>query len=121
MKKIIGMFCLTLLLAGCQADNQIEGEAIDIEILISTNNQEEILNQDQLEVEDSAILLDVLKEHYEVEASSEGFITAIEGVEQYDDFYWFYEVNQEEVFVGAGEYELSDGDEVNFDLHEWEE
>lgn len=92
-----------------------------VTITISKDHNEEIITEKEVAIEEGAILLDVMKENFDIE-EDDGFITSIDGVEQ--DFEaqmsWIYFVNDEMAPVGAGEYELSVGDKVNFDLQAWE-
>jgi hypothetical protein len=80
---------------------------------------EEIDNVD-LAVDNGAILLDAMKENMEIE-ETDGFINSINGVEQSekDNKFWIYIVNDEQVTVGANEYELLDGDQVVWELTEF--
>ncbi|PXW91706.1 uncharacterized protein DUF4430 [Streptohalobacillus salinus] len=120
MKKVwLSLIVGLLLLVGCNTETASD-DKIDISVIISIDNDEERLVDETLSVEEGAILLDVLDEQYDIQKSDEGFIEGIEGQEQYDNHYWFYEVNDEEAYVGAGEYELADQDVVHFDLHEYE-
>lgn len=69
-------------------------------------------------VEEGTTVLDALREQYEV-VEEDGFIVSIEGIEQDEELgkYWMYEVNNEQAMVGAAEYELKDGDQVNWFLN----
>ncbi|SEN41665.1 protein of unknown function [Amphibacillus marinus] len=120
MKKILLAMSFLVMLVGCQSGELNQGNDIEVSIIISLDNEEEVISEDSIRVSDGANLLSVLEENYEIEVTDDGFITAIEGYEQFDNHYWFYEVNNEEANVGAGDYELSDGDSVHFDLHSWE-
>lgn len=135
----IGTFLLTLsLIVGCsQADtgenssvrqevetetNIVNDEEAKIVITISKDRGEEIIAQEEIAIEEGAILMDVLKENFDIEETG-GLITAIEGISQdeEEEKYWIYTVNGEMAMVGANEYELEADDEVTFDLQAWEE
>ena len=136
MKKFIQLlFTLVLaagLLLGCSNDtteetdntsteNQTQSEETQeqaVHITISEDIGEEVLSEKDIEIEEGAILMDVLKDNYEIEEDG-GFITGIDGVtaEDGEEKYWMYEVNGEMAEVGANEYELEAGDDVVFDLH----
>ncbi|WP_053219355.1 DUF4430 domain-containing protein [Virgibacillus senegalensis] len=90
-------------------------------ITVSENEGENIITEKDVEIEEEAILLDVMKENFEVE-ETDGFITSIEGVSQNEEKgkYWMYTVNGEMAEVGANEYELHPEDEVTFDLQAME-
>lgn len=92
-----------------------------IKVTISKDEGEEILSEKEIAIEEGAILMDVLKENFDIEEDG-GFITSIDGVapEEGEQVAWMYFVNDEMAMVGAAEYELSPGDEVTFDLQAWE-
>lgn len=74
----------------------------------------------ELAVDNGVILLNAMKENIEIE-ETDGFINSINGVEQSEkeNKFWVYTVNDEQVTVGAGEYELLDGDQVIWELTEF--
>jgi len=92
-----------------------------IHVTISKDEGEEVLSEKEIAIEEGAILMDVLKENFDIEEDG-GFVTSIDGVapEEGEQVAWMYFVNDEMAMVGANEYELSPGDEVNFDLQAWE-
>ena len=133
MKKWLLLLASTLVLAGCGQTTQTEEvtstpvesseQAVLAEVTVSvTVDGEEIDEGEQvLEVEEGAILLDVMKEHYELE-EADGFISAINGHEQDEEAgkYWLFDLNGEMAEVGAAELELSDGDLVEWKLEAFE-
>ncbi|HEX6594561.1 MAG TPA: DUF4430 domain-containing protein [Bacillota bacterium] len=90
-------------------------------ITVSKDEGEKMIIEQEVPIEEDAVLMDVLKEHFEIE-EEDGFITSIEGVapEEGEEKAWMYFVNGEIASVGANEFELSPGDEVTFDLQAWE-
>lgn len=92
-----------------------------VSFTISVDNGSKELAQEEVTIEEGALLLDVLQENFEVEVTEEGYITSIEGVTQdvgdHEGKWWMYEVNGEFAEVGAAEFELNAGDKVVFDLH----
>ncbi len=128
MKKnlytIISVFLMSLFLVACGggddgATNSDEGqESVTITISSSVSGETEELTSEELEVSETASLLEVMEENFDVETTEDGFITSIEGESQDVDngHYWLYEVNEEEVNVGANDYDLEDGDAVEFEL-----
>ncbi|HLR80009.1 MAG TPA: DUF4430 domain-containing protein [Bacillota bacterium] len=102
--------------------NQSSTEAEEtVVITISKDEGEKIIAEQEIAIEADAILMDVLKDSFEIEEEG-GFITSIEGVAPEDDEEkaWMYFVNGEMASVGAEEFELHPGDEVTFDLQAWE-
>jgi len=78
---------------------------------------EEVATQEVM-FEEGDVLLNVMDENFEMEYSSEGFVNSIEGHEQNEDegLYWLFDVNGEMAPVGAGEYELNEGDQIEWNL-----
>ena len=101
-------------------DNVAQDEEESVAITISKDEGEEIIDEKEVSIEADAILMDVLKENFEVEEDG-GFITSIEGVAPKEDEEkaWMFSVNGEMANVGANDFELSPGDEVTFDLQAW--
>ena len=135
--KYFGVMLLAIaLLAGCSNSNTEEDansnttvstnessgadeELADNEVrlTVTIDNGTENVTEEVVEVEEGAILLDVLKDTFYVEEDN-GFITSIERVSDDADEgkFWMYSVDGESAPVGAGEYELNGGEEVVFDL-----
>lgn len=108
--------------ANTDADNnteQTENEATVV-VTLTKNDNEEIISEREIEVSEGDILLDVMVEDFDAKHDN-GFITSIDGVEADDpnEEGWLYYVNGDEAPVGAGEYELSDNDNVRFDFQKW--
>ena len=91
-------------------------------VTISKDKGEELISEKDIPIKKGDILLDVMRENFELEEAEGGFITSIDGIEQDVDkgIGWMYFVNGEMAMVGAAELELSPGDKVNFDLQPWE-
>ena len=92
-----------------------------VAISITKKKGEETVAKKEIPIEGGAILMDVLKENFEVEEDG-GFITSIEGIEanESEKMAWLFFVNDESAKVGANQLELSPGDTVHFDLQSWE-
>ncbi|WP_101844123.1 DUF4430 domain-containing protein [Halobacillus sp. Marseille-P3879] len=134
MKKKIHTLFISLLaaalLAGCQSEGGQEEEGsqeadqeqeITIEVEISENEGEEVISTEEHSVEEGSVLMDVMEDNYEIE-EEEGFINSIEGIraEDGEEKAWMYTINGEDASVGANEYEVEEGDEINFDFQSWE-
>ena len=135
------VFAAILLLAGCGADGGSgeddasmndtaeqteENDAAEqnedtVLITISIDEGSEYVDEKEIPVEEGDILMDVMKENFYVE-EEEGFITSIERVSADEDEEkgWIFYVNGEMAMAGAEEYELSPGEEINFDFQPWE-
>ncbi|HLS08599.1 DUF4430 domain-containing protein [Lentibacillus sp.] len=103
------------------ADGELSED--EIRITISKDNGTEYIAEEEIEIEEGAILMDVLQDNFYVETGEGGqFITSIERVpaEENEQKAWLFEVNGEMADVGAAEYELSPGDVVTFDYRAWE-
>lgn len=135
--RIIALMLTIGLLGACASDNgasdnapttdQVETtqteshEEEKIEVTLSKDNGDEVIQEKEIPIEDGAILMDVMKENFDIEEDG-GFITSIEGVapDEGEEKAWMYFVNDEMASVGAAEFELSAGDEVTFDLQAWQ-
>lgn len=131
------IFIAGLLLMGCaDSDNgtkeaeketnneQVENDANaeeNIEITISEDHGETTILEKEVTIEEDDILLDVMKENFKIE-EQDGFITSIDGKApaEGEQKSWMFFVNGEMGLVGAAEYELSQNDQVVFDLQAWE-
>ncbi len=100
-----------------QQQEQADETEEEVQFTISEANGETVIEQKDITIDDGAILMDVLKQHFEVE-ETDGFITSIEGhsIDEQEGIYWMYDVNGEMASVGATELELTDGDHIHFDL-----
>ncbi|MFD2630721.1 DUF4430 domain-containing protein [Oceanobacillus kapialis] len=103
--------------------NQTTEQAEDtVRITLTKDQGEEYIHEKEIPVKEGDILLEVLQDNFYVETDETGkFITSIERVSSEDDESraWIYTVNGEEATVGAADYELQPGDEVNFDFQKW--
>lgn len=97
-------------------DQPVETETDTVSITIKDG--EETLTEKEVPIEEGAVLLDVMEENFQVEATEDGFITSLEGVSQNEEEgkYWLFDINGEPSPVGAAEYELQPGDEIVFTL-----
>ncbi|GEM04476.1 hypothetical protein HMI01_14640 [Halolactibacillus miurensis] len=125
MKKWLFSFLVVLvMLTGCANDGEGASsevtDPIDVDIIISLDNDAERLVDETLTVNDGANLLEVLTDEYDIEKTADGFIQSIEGHAQTSSAFWLFDVNGAPSEVGAGDVELSDGDDIHFDLHEYE-
>ena len=115
------LLILSFLLIGCSKNESIEStigakENISINIVINENGKE--IHNKNLEIpEDNRVLLDILKDNFDIEEDN-GFITAIDGMEQDPDsnIYWLYLINGEFAEVGTKEYKVENNDKIEFNL-----
>lgn len=139
MKKSLLLLSSIFILSACgnptteqEVSTQTESSSVEV---ISTDDQEnaievtisvEVPDEDYSEsasysVEEGALLLDVMKEHFDVEDDN-NFITSINGYQQDADanMWWLFDLNGEMAEVGAHELELEDGDQVEWNLSAFE-
>ncbi|WP_217984676.1 DUF4430 domain-containing protein [Terribacillus saccharophilus] len=128
MKKALHMLSALLLaagiLAGCGTaeqpqQNQQAEQQTEQQVTVTLSEDGEEISSKEVSFEEGDILLDVMKENFEIEEDG-GFITSIDGHAQDANAnkYWLFTVNEEMSPVGANEVELKDGDEVVFNLQE---
>ncbi|WP_099158399.1 DUF4430 domain-containing protein [Virgibacillus ndiopensis] len=131
------------LLVGCSSDDESNSEATTngqteqsggnevkneenqevVTITISKDKEAEFITEKKIAIEEGAILMDVMKENFEIETDFDGgFITSINGVapKEGEQKSWMFFVNDEMATKGAKEITLSPGDKVSFDLQAWE-
>lgn len=137
MKKTMWLFLISLFIGACSTEQPAENEAtntsiateevdssaeleeetitVNVEIMVDDEVVSELSKE--LEVEAGMVLLDVMKDHYDIKEENT-FIQAIEGFEQNEDdnTWWVYELNEEEAFEGAADYEVQDGDQITWAL-----
>lgn len=92
--------------------------AVSVDIVVDGEEVPELSKE--LEVESGLTLMEVMKNHYEIEEDG-GFLQAIEGYEQSEEenLWWVYQLNGEDGMVGASEYEVEDGDSIIWALTEF--
>ncbi|MGO4939325.1 DUF4430 domain-containing protein [Fundicoccus sp. Sow4_D5] len=100
-----------------------ETDADLVEVTVSVTEDGELITDGEqvVEVEEGALLLDVMKEHYAITEDG-GFISAINGVEQDEDAgkWWMFDVNGAMGETGAAETELQAGDLIEWKLEAFE-
>ena len=72
---------------------------------------------------DKEILIDVLKDINELEVVTEdsqygAYITSIKGIEQGNNYYWSYYINDEYATVGVSSCKIEEGKTYNFKIEE---
>ena len=98
-------------------------DVVTVEVTISVTEDGELIENGEqvVEVEEGALLLDVMKENFEIE-ETDTFINAINGVEQdaTANKWWLFDVNGEMAQKGAAETELKAGDLIEWKLETYE-
>lgn len=132
---ILSLLMAGILMTGCgvseiqdktsSSEKQVESsivqeESKEVFAIVKVVVDGEEMNDVELAVDNGVILLDAMKENMKIE-ETDGFINSINGVEQSEkeNKFWVYTVNDEQVTVGANEYELLDGDQVVWELTEF--
>lgn len=137
LRKLFVLLSVGVVLAGCATDqadetqeteqtveevNQAEELAevtANIDVLIDGEQVADLSKE--VTVPEGTYLMDVMHEEYDV-VDEGGFLSAIEGYEQDVDAerYWMYYINDEMPSVGAAEYELEEGDTIEWRLEDSE-
>lgn len=87
-----------------------------VKITLSIHEGSEYIDEMDVDVEEGDVLMDLLKQTFEVD-EDDGFINSIQGKEpEDDDEAWMIFVNGEMAEKGADELKPSPGDEVLLDL-----
>lgn len=96
-------------------------EETAIQVTMNIYVENELKESVILETQKDAFLLDVMKEQLKIK-EDDGFVTAINGVEQDKDkgLFWMFDVNGEMSPVGAKEVKLSADDVIDWKLESFE-
>lgn len=140
MKKLLLLSTVLLLVACGQTTNDTVEETAPetvetVESSTETDSaQEEVINitvsvdgevieegEQEVELEEGQNLLDLMEANFDIE-QTDGFISSINGYEQDEEAgkYWLYDVNGEMAEVGAQEFELNNGDQIEWKLEAFE-
>ena len=127
IKLLFAMILTVGVLFGCDSTNvepnnsATEQAEVQVEIIISVENGEDIIATEELAIESGKSLMEVMEENFDV-VNNEGFISAINGIEPEDGepYAWFCTINGEHAMSGAEDYVIEDGDVIEFDFHSWE-
>lgn len=98
-----------------EAETAADEITADFDIVVDGESVADL--SEEITVPEGTYLLDAMEETYDLEEEG-GFISAIEGYEQDEDegLYWLYYINDEMPSVGAADYELEDGDQIEWSL-----
>lgn len=129
MKKLLALLATGFILTGCmgpESDTEVDisneissvvEDAVSVTISVTVDGELIEDGTKELEVEAGSILLDVMKDAFEIEETNT-FIDSINGHEQDADAgrYWLFDVNGEMAPAGANDTELEEGDVVEWKL-----
>lgn len=132
----LSLFLLSLgLLVGCSSEvvetpvdkpkeetvEEVEPKEVEVSINIIVEGDQIDEYSHSYDVAYGMKLMDIMKEHYRL-VEEHGFIQCIEGNGQDEDegLFWAYDVNGEMGEVGAAEYELQEGDVIDWKLIRFE-
>lgn len=135
LRKLFLLLTTGLVLTGCATDttdapedtSSADVESVEeaeeitatIEIVIDGESLADLSKE--VTVPEGTYLLDVMHEEYDV-VDDGGFLSSIGGYEQdvAAERYWMYYTNDEMPSVGAAEYELEEGDQIEWRLEDSE-
>lgn len=119
MKKLLLPVLVTgLILVGCQEEEkEVVQESSVVDVTVTVSDTEKVISEKELEVVEGSTLSEVMTENFEIE-EEDGFVTAIEGVEQSPEegMYWVFEVNNEMINEGADDFVVSEDDVIDWEL-----
>lgn len=88
-----------------------------------TKDGEEVISEKTVEFEEGESLMEVMERNFELTLDDTNeFIVGIDGLDSdtANSYFWTYEVNEEDIMVGAKEFVLKADDVVHFDYAKWE-
>ena len=141
LKKLFLLLSTGLVLVGCFADtkeapegtetpvvedvdgadaNSSEEEQVSADILISIDGETLADLNKEITVPEGTYLLDVMEAEYDIVDEGAGFLSSINGNEHDMDAerYWLFYVNDEMASVGAADYEIEEGDVIEWKLED---
>jgi len=126
--KIMYLLIVLMLLVGCGTKPISNSEDKNIEVIISKNFGNEIIDKKKIIINDDLTVMDVMQDNFTIEtAYGGGFINAIDDIKsgftnskERKKFDWFYYVNGISAEIGADDYYLEEGDQIIWDYHNWE-
>lgn len=94
-------------------------QAVTVSIKIFIDGQEQTALAQAVTVPEGTTLMEVMTENYEI-AHENTFITEINGHPQdlTANRFWLYDINGEMAMVGMAEYELKEGDDIEWKLED---
>lgn len=92
---------------------------VSASITINSGEEEQVLSVQEVKVNEGKTALDLTERVADVETSGEGemaFVTSIDGIEAdaSKNEFWELVINGESAQVGAGSYEIKDGDKIEW-------
>lgn len=90
----------------------------EVRLTISINNGEQYINEQQVEIEDGANLLEVLDETFYIETDEDDELTSIEriAISEEEGTSWHLFVNDDLSDIPAKDYTLNGGERIILDL-----
>lgn len=109
------------LIAGAQLTQTPQGNQVDVNLTVDYGDS---IDSRIVSVNNTSSAFHALNTTYPVKYQESSFglyIKGVNGVSSNDSYYWMYEVNGEAPEVGAGQYQLTGGENVAFSLMSSEE
>ena len=100
--------------------NSSEEEQVSADILISIDGETLADLSKEITVPEGTYLLDVMEAEYDIVDEGAGFLSSINGNEHDMDAerYWLFYVNDDMASVGAADYEIEEGDVIEWKLED---
>ena len=124
LKLLLALILTSGILFACDSadeEQQSEVTEIQIEVIISLENGEEVIEEEELTINAGQNLMEVMEDNFDV-VNEGGLLMAINDIRAEGDqpYSWFYTINGEHAMTGAADYIVEDGDLIEFDFHSWE-
>ncbi|MBQ8534832.1 MAG: DUF4430 domain-containing protein [Bacilli bacterium] len=126
MKRILKLLLVVivafLITTGCtKKEETVTSKEKEVKIIIYDKNKEVIY--DETVLTNKELLIDVLKEQDEIDLKTENgqygeYILSINDIEQGDNYYWTYYVNEEYASVGVSQYKIKNNEKYEFKIEE---
>lgn len=113
---VVVLLVVGLWTSGLASNNPTTADQ-DTEVTVTISTEEELVN-DTVSIASDTSLMELMQQHYDIIVTDEGFIKAIEGVEQdpENNLFWIYEVNDERSNESADDFIPEEDDRISWQL-----
>lgn len=124
MKRIVKILSVViavfLIATGCtKKDETVKHQEKKVQIIIYNKNKDIIYDENVSTKKE--LLIEVLKEQDEIDLKTEDgqygeYILSINDIEQGDNYYWTYYINEEYASVGVSQYKIKNNEKYEFKI-----
>ena len=120
VKILLVVIAVFLIATGCtKNDETVKHQEKKVQIIIYNKNKDIIYDENVSTKKE--LLIEVLKEQDEIDLKTEDgqygeYILSINDIEQGDNYYWTYYINEEYASVGVSQYKIKNNEKYEFKI-----